>query len=291
VLAGAAASARIGGGGAETGGVLADAAASVRIGEAGAETGAVLAGAAASVRIGGGGAETGGVLAGAAASVRIGGGGAEMGAVLAGAAASDAGTSAAVECGRGGAEMVAALARAAASDAGTSATVEFERGGAEMDAVLAGAARSNAGTIGLRESLGGKNILSPAPTAKEKTMVRAAPNGVLTASTKVLVQSDFLSGRTRTIALPPFFCALISPPSLILETESLVVSRNQQKVRSGYCANWLPPLTDRVPKMLALLQYMVDTFLPTKCRMSALAGSIDASRSTQSPSVSSVAPG
>jgi len=151
----------------------------VGVGEGGAETGSVLAGAAASMRIGGGGAETGSVLAAVAASVRIGGGGAETGSVLAGAAAS----------------------------------VRIGGGGAEMGAVLAAAARSNAGTTGLRESLGGKNILSPAPTAKEKRMIRVAPNGVLTASTKVLAQSDFLlSGRTRTIALSPFSCALISPP-------------------------------------------------------------------------------
>jgi len=228
-----------------------------------------------------------------------------IGAVLADAAASDAGTSAAaVERGRGGAETDAAaavgvrgggavigavLADAAASDAGTSAAVECGRGGAEMGAVLAGAARSNAGTIGLRKSLGGKNILSPAPTAKEKTMVRAAPNGVLTASTKVLAQSDFLlSGRTRTIALSPFFRAPISPPSLIFETESLVVSRNQQKVRSSDRTK-LASATYRLCVQNADTAAIHDGHIfATKCRMSALAGSIDASRSAQSLSVSSV---
>jgi len=266
------------------GSVLAGAAASARIGGGGAETGSVLAGAAASARIGGGGTETGAVLAGAAASVRVGEGGTETDAVLARAAASDAGTSAAVESGRGGAEMGAALARAAASDAGTSAAVECGRGGAEMGAVLVDAARSNAGTIGLRKSLGGKNILSPAPTAKEKTMVRAAPNGVLTASTKVLAQSDFLlSGRTRTIALSPFFRALISPPSLIFETESLVVSRNQQKVRSSDRTK-LASATYRLCVQNADTAAIHDGHIfATKCRMSALAGSIDASRSAQSP--------
>jgi hypothetical protein len=44
-------------------------------------------------------------------------------------------------------------------------------------------------------------------------MVKATPNGVLTASAKVLAESIFsLTGRTRTVVVSLFFCARISPP-------------------------------------------------------------------------------
>jgi hypothetical protein len=94
--------------------------------------------------------------------------------VLAAAAAAGAG-------GGGGTETGDVLAATAAARLGG--------GGTEMGAVLAVAARLDAGTGGLGESLRGKSIFKLPPKAKEKRMVRTAPNGVLTASAKVLAHS------------------------------------------------------------------------------------------------------
>jgi len=106
---------------------------------------------------------------------------------------------AAVEVGECGAETGAMLAAAAA--------VEVGEGGAETGALLAAAAGLDAGTSALGESLWDKSMLKPTPRAREKRIVTTVPNGVSTASIKVL-QSIFLF--TMPKVRPP------RPPSSII---------------------------------------------------------------------------
>src|SRR5262249_28304990 len=111
---------------------------------------------AAALEVWGGGVETGAVLA-AAVAVEAGGDGDETGAVLAAAAA--------VAVGAGGAETGALFVAAAGLDAVTSA--------------LGGSARDS-------------SMLKPTPRARAKRIVATVPNGVSTASIKVLTQFIFL---------------------------------------------------------------------------------------------------
>lgn len=116
------------------------------------------------------------------------------------------------------------------------AAVKVGGGDAGREPVLAGAAGLDAGIRALGAgALRDKSRLRPSPTAMEKRIAKAVPNGVSTAPIKFLAQSIFLF--TVIVigegSVPPYlFCALtiaasalfIAPSALLLATTAAMTA-------------------------------------------------------------------